>query len=319
MEQKPTVSVVICTYNGEAYLAQQLDSILQQTYPISEIIAQDDGSTDRTMQILQQYAAKTPHMQVYQNEHNMGFNLNFKSAVMRAKGTYIAISDQDDVWLPQKIERQVQAIGGHDICFSTHLRGATMEHSHIVSPQYSLEALLFGGFAGHTMLLERTFAQTDLYWIDHIHYDWSLAINAQLRHGIVMVNEPLNWHRAHEASACAVEQQELAQPQPQKPSALAPYLHGYANYRRLQKKDNWRALYIYVFMRTKDRRFQLPHRMCRYLLSSNPVSLFKLCLICFRHRQTIYYSKNIKGLRGAIRGFFYPFIFAYNNVQYDLK
>lgn len=98
----PTVAVVMCTYNGEKYLRQQLDSILAQTYPIQELIVQDDCSTDATLAILQEYEAKVPFMQVIENTHNLGFNLNFKTACMRATADLIAISDQDDVWMPEK-------------------------------------------------------------------------------------------------------------------------------------------------------------------------------------------------------------------------
>lgn len=113
----PTVAVVMCTYNGEKYLRQQLDSILAQTYPIQELIVQDDCSTDATLPILQEYEAKVPFMQVIENTHNLGFNLNFKTACMRATADLIAISDQDDVWMPEKIQKQVQAIGDYNLCF----------------------------------------------------------------------------------------------------------------------------------------------------------------------------------------------------------
>ena len=139
----PTVAVVMCTYNGEKYLRQQLDSILAQTYPIQELIVQDDCSTDTTLAILQEYEAKVPFMKVIENTHNLGFNLNFKTACMRATADLIAISDQDDVWMPEKIQKQVQAIGDYNLCFSAHLRGERMETAHIVSSQYAPEALLF--------------------------------------------------------------------------------------------------------------------------------------------------------------------------------
>ena len=74
-------------------------------------------------------------MQVIENTHNLGFNLNFKTACMRATADLIAISDQDDVWMPEKIQKQVQAIGDYNLCFSAHLRGERMETAHIVSSQ----------------------------------------------------------------------------------------------------------------------------------------------------------------------------------------
>ena len=63
---KKTVSVVMCTYNGEKYLREQMDSILAQTYPIHEIIVCDDCSTDGTMNILQEYATKFPFIKIHE-------------------------------------------------------------------------------------------------------------------------------------------------------------------------------------------------------------------------------------------------------------
>jgi len=94
-----TVSVVMATYNGEKYLREQLDSILGQTYAPFEIIIQDDGSTDGTVDIAKEYVQKYGFIKLYVNEHNLGFNQNFKSVAMKATGDYVAISDQDDIWL----------------------------------------------------------------------------------------------------------------------------------------------------------------------------------------------------------------------------
>ena len=121
--QMKTVSVVMCTYNGAKYLREQLDSIISQTYPIYELIVQDDCSTDETVAIIKEYMETYSFIKLYVNEHNLGFNQNFKSATMKATGDYVAISDQDDVWFPEKLEKQVLAIGNHDICGSNYLRG----------------------------------------------------------------------------------------------------------------------------------------------------------------------------------------------------
>ena len=206
METKnPTVAVVMCTYNGEKYLREQMDSILAQTYPIHEIIVQDDRSTDGTVALLRQYAARVPQMRVYVNGRNLGFNRNFHTACLRATADLVAISDQDDLWLPHKIEWQVRAIGACNVCFSAHLRGRDMVTAHTVTPRCNLEALLFTGIAGHTMLIRRDFLQRPDTWSgDRIVYDWSIAINAWFfrpPHAIVRVDEPLNWHRSHDGEA----------------------------------------------------------------------------------------------------------------------
>ena len=90
----------MCTYNGDKYLEQQIDSILCQTYPIHELIIQDDCSTDRTVTIIEAYQKRDPRVKLYINEAPLGFNYNFSSAFAKAEGEYIASSDQDDIWRP---------------------------------------------------------------------------------------------------------------------------------------------------------------------------------------------------------------------------
>ena len=317
MKQEKTVSVIMGTYNGAKYIREQLDSILAQTYPLLEIIIQDDGSTDDTVAICREYAEKYPIIDFSCNAHNLGFNRNFLSAALKAKGDFVAFSDQDDVWFPEKIARQVENIGDHDLCFSTHLRGADRQHTHLVSPQYSLEALLFCGFAGHTMLLRREFIQTEEYWIDKIMYDWSLAICAQLHGGIAFVDKPLNWHRTNPESACRAEMDKYGRKVVAHPT-WQPYLQGIGNYCRLQRKAAWQRLYSYIHEHTcGHEKLALPHRMTGYMLQTGLLPLFRLCLLCLKHGDRIYYRKNQSGLKGALRKFCYPLIFAYNNIQYD--
>lgn len=105
------VSIVLCTYNGEKFLRSQLDSILSQTYPVYELIIQDDCSTDGTPDIIREYAEKNSVIKAYFNSQNLGFKKNFGDAVSKASGDYIALSDQDDIWLPEHIETLVNIIG----------------------------------------------------------------------------------------------------------------------------------------------------------------------------------------------------------------
>jgi glycosyltransferase involved in cell wall biosynthesis len=112
---KKSVSVVMCTYNGERYLREQLDSIISQTYPVSEIIVQDDCSTDETLVILSEY---DPYIKLFKNKENKGYNENFRSALYKASGDLIAISDQDDLWAKDKIEKLVTNIGDNFLIFS---------------------------------------------------------------------------------------------------------------------------------------------------------------------------------------------------------
>ena len=90
---KYKVSVVLCTYNGEKYIREQIDSILYQTYPIHEIIIQDDCSTDNTFSILNEYQLKYSIIHVYRNPMNKGVNPNFFNAISKATGDYIVCLD----------------------------------------------------------------------------------------------------------------------------------------------------------------------------------------------------------------------------------
>src|ERR1700748_3070750 len=99
MSKQPLVSVAMCTYNGEKYIRQQLDSILNQTWRNLEIVIVDDGSSDDTFAIISEYAEKDSRIKCFKNEVNLGFNKNFEHAVELTTGDYIAISDQDDIWL----------------------------------------------------------------------------------------------------------------------------------------------------------------------------------------------------------------------------
>jgi glycosyltransferase involved in cell wall biosynthesis len=104
------VSVAMCTYNGAQFLQQQLDSLVRQTLPPSELVICDDLSTDKTIEIVRQFSATAPFpVKFFQNKKNLGSTANFSRAISLCDGDLIALCDQDDVWHAEKIARQVQA------------------------------------------------------------------------------------------------------------------------------------------------------------------------------------------------------------------
>jgi peroxiredoxin Q/BCP len=100
-----TIQVVVCTYQGESFIQEQLDSIATQTYVNINVHIFDDGSTDNTLSIIKQHCKKYPHFFYYRNTKNLGFLRNFETAMKHVTGDYIALSDQDDIWLPDKLEQ----------------------------------------------------------------------------------------------------------------------------------------------------------------------------------------------------------------------
>lgn len=108
------ISVALCTYNGERFLPQQLASIAQQTRPPDELIVCDDRSTDRTVSLLREFAASAPYpVRIYENEQNLGSAANFERAIRLCRGNLIALSDQDDIWYPIRLQRSEQEFTVH--------------------------------------------------------------------------------------------------------------------------------------------------------------------------------------------------------------
>lgn len=103
----PLVSVVICTYNGERYLQQTVESVLAQTYGNLEILIVDDGSTDGTPALVSTLAASHPRIRPFFRTNN-GLPAARNFAFESAKGDWIAIIDQDDLCYPARLSRQLQ-------------------------------------------------------------------------------------------------------------------------------------------------------------------------------------------------------------------
>ena len=108
------ISVAMCTYNGERFLAAQLESIAQQTRLPDELVACDDRSTDQTLAIVRAFAASASFpVRIFENERNLGYAANFEAAIRRCTGELIALSDQDDVWYHTRLERSEQEFAAH--------------------------------------------------------------------------------------------------------------------------------------------------------------------------------------------------------------
>lgn len=98
-------SVALCSYNGEKYIFKQLESIVNQTKRVDEIIICDDGSDDQTISIIEKFSEKKDvNIRIYNNSHNLGYIRNFEKAISLCSGDIIFLADQDDIWMPQKVE-----------------------------------------------------------------------------------------------------------------------------------------------------------------------------------------------------------------------
>lgn len=168
----PLISVVMATYNGEQYIREQLNSILRQTISMPmEIVVCDDCSTDSSRKILMEFAQKDCRIKLVFNESNVGFSKNFERGISVSKGKFVALSDQDDVWELDKLQKLLSSIGENDfVCSNALLVDAnnfslkkTMKdvcNYHLVpNDKFSLfKRLLHSNIVqGSTMLIRRDF------------------------------------------------------------------------------------------------------------------------------------------------------------------
>lgn len=160
------VAILLCTYNGADFLAQQLDSFIQQTHKRWVIYASDDGSTDATLSILQRYQEKLGvDRLVVQQGPRQGFAQNFMSLVKNTmiNADYYAFSDQDDVWFEDKLERGLASLSSTPstmpalFCSRTRLidaSGQVIGYSPLFAKAPSFRNALVQSLAGaNTMLL----------------------------------------------------------------------------------------------------------------------------------------------------------------------
>ncbi len=109
----PKVSVVMPVYNGERFLREAINSILNQTFGDFEFVIIDDASRDRTWQILAEYAAKDPRLVLAQNQHNSGVVMSRNHGLALARGEYIAVQDADDISHPERLALQIDYLETH--------------------------------------------------------------------------------------------------------------------------------------------------------------------------------------------------------------
>lgn len=313
--KRNTVSIVMCTCNGESFIREQLDSIVAQTYPVEEIIIQDDCSTDRTFEIVSEYARQYPHIRPIRNDERKGVNGNFFDALSKASGDYIAIADQDDVWEPHKIERQMQAIGDKLMCasFSQPFYGDGKEYAFDSRvPNCSLLRMIYVGiFPGHSTVFSRrllSLMPDPAPIAAYRCYDVILALTAAAFDSIVFLGEVLSRHRRHVSAYTYIV------PTNNRKSVGNIFhwlrrtwrLHG-----ELKETIRLRLSAAEIFLSQVDSKepvLQKALYMLRLQTSHARFDFFRLQLFCMRNCKYLLYTPPSckKTLIGYLRGFYFP-------------
>ncbi|HSN60253.1 MAG TPA: glycosyltransferase family 2 protein [Ferruginibacter sp.] len=205
----PLVSVAMTTYNGEQFLHQQLQSILDQSYRNLEVIISDDGSTDSTIDIIKNFQTSHSNIFFFKNEKGKGIKKNFENALMHCKGTYIALCDQDDYWMPDKIAALVKGIDGYALIYHNSLfvndNGESLNKTiadkmNCYTGNNPEVFLMHNCISGHATLFHRKLLSIALPFPEARYHDWWLSFIAACNDGVVYLPMVLVHYRQHQTS-----------------------------------------------------------------------------------------------------------------------
>ena len=215
MEEQPKIDILMATYNGEKYLKEQLDSILNQTYKNIQLFINDDNSTDSTREILKEYEKKDNRIRIQFNENNLGITQNFENLLKRVESKYFMLADQDDCWNIDKIEKTFNKLiqENADLVF-TDLE-PVHENLQSIAPsltkymgtmknikKYNDYRLLFmrnSGVTGCTILTKKDFIPmcVPIPTEEPMVHDWWIALMISQKGKLVFLDEATIKYRQH--------------------------------------------------------------------------------------------------------------------------
>ena len=210
----------MCTYNGEKFINQQLDSILLQSLNVHEIIICDDGSNDKTIEILELYKSKYQAIiKIHLNDVNLRSVKNFEKAISLCTGDYIFLSDQDDIWSDNKVEDYIKYFDQNPKIQCVASNGYCIDENSIVYDKYAVwdapeflkeKNIHFNYFqiisyisniaTGASFAFRKTLVKNIIPFpiIKNFHHDEWIALIASSNEAFVLLNEKYFYYRIHQ-------------------------------------------------------------------------------------------------------------------------
>lgn len=209
----------MATYCGAAFVGEQLESIANQTRPPDELVVSDDCSPDETVEIVERFALEAPFpVRILRNPENVGFSRNFARALAGASGDLVFLSDQDDIWLPDKIERVVAELDRSPLCLALiHDQRILDQNTSEVFNQTYFDNQSALGLAekelvsGNFTALRRELLDILQPFPQEVSYDFWIARVADRLGCRMVLREPLQLYRRHSSN---VSDPVLAQRRP---------------------------------------------------------------------------------------------------------
>ena len=221
------ISVVLTTYNGEKYIIDQLDSIVNQSIKPNEILIGDDNSTDSTLDLIFDYLKNKNInyyindeginlnnvniiVRIFKNSKNIGYNKNFINLIKKTSYDIIFISDQDDIWYKDKIKIQTEVLNNTNaICVASKYDLVNNGDKIIINTDYdkiSIKNINHISFYGMTMCFKKD--DEFISFIDSIkndetymYYDRLFTLYFLINGNVYFINNPLVYHRIHNSNA----------------------------------------------------------------------------------------------------------------------
>lgn len=207
------ISVCIASYNGEKYIKEQLLSIIPQLDKNDEIIVSDDSSTDNTVNIVNEIGDN--RIKVYNNDSDRrGCIGNFENALNHAIGDYIFLSDQDDVWMPDKIDVMIKELENHDVVVSDSI----VTDSNLMTISYSffkgmnsgpglLKNIVRSTYYGSCMAFNKKTLKLSLPFprTNEIGHDLWIGLVGEITGSVKFIDIPLIKYRRHESTVTSID------------------------------------------------------------------------------------------------------------------
>lgn len=202
----PKVSILLPTYNGGKFLADQLDSILVQSFSDFELLIVDDASVDDTVAVNEDYARRDRRIRIIPSQENLGQKLRLLQLVQEARAPLVSIADQDDIWHPDRVEHLFNGLADYSMSYgrSELVDGAGNPMGQTLIGFLGPEplsgdrlALLFTPrVSGHAMLVRREIV-TEMAFRRFSPYDQLITVDAAFAGGLTYVDDAIVRHRIH--------------------------------------------------------------------------------------------------------------------------
>lgn len=210
MKNNPLISIILPVYNGEAYLAEAIESVLNQKYKPIEIIVVDDGSTDKSAEIVKRYSELKYFFQT-----NKGTASARNLGIQKANSSFLAFLDQDDLWVEKKLELQVKAFMRNpetDIVYGYVKQFLSLDIDESLKQKIFCPSLPMPGYLPSAMLIKKeAFLRVGLFdsaWQIGEWANWYVR-SSELKLNILMLPDLIALRRLHSSNKGVIQRQSL--------------------------------------------------------------------------------------------------------------